>query len=262
MPIERKIIVIIPARMGSTRFPGKPLAKILSKPMIQRVYEQAKKARLVSEVIVATDDKRIMKVVQGFGGNTVMTSSDHVAGTDRVAEAAGKLDCDIVVNVQGDEPLMPPENIDLVVRSLLDNPQARISTLMMPCASAEEILDPDNTKVVANCKGEALYFSRSPIPFFREGMQKVKQASTVKEADLDYSNWHIHIGIYAFTKTFLLEFTQLPESPLEKIEKLEQLRILQNGIPIKIITTDKKSIGVDHPSAIKEVEDILRNSES
>lgn len=262
MPTDRKIIALIPARMGSTRFPGKPLAEILGKPMIQRVYEQAKKARRISEVIVATDDKRILKVVQGFGGNAVMTSGNHSTGTDRIAEAAAKMDCDIVVNVQGDEPLIPPENIDLVVQPLLDEPQTRVSTLMMSCASVEDILDPNNTKVVSSQNGEALYFSRSPIPFFRQETNKEEQGSKSKEKTAKISNWHIHIGIYAYTKNFLLQFAQLPESPLEKIEKLEQLRILQKGIPIKIVRTDKKSIGVDHPDVIKKVEDILRNPDS
>ena len=216
----------------------------------------------MSEVIVATDDDRIFEAVKKFGGTAVMTSKDHASGTDRVAEVARVIDCGIVVNVQGDEPTIPPENIDLAVSPLLEDASLKISTLRIRINAVEEIADPNLCKVVVNRKGDALYFSRSPIPFFREGMPKADPDSNHKEAGSDYSNWHIHIGIYAFTKAFLLEFTQLPESPLEKIEKLEQLRILQNGISIKLKKTDKKSVGVDHPDAIKKVENILRNPES
>jgi len=160
MPTDSKAVAIIPARWGSTRFPGKPLAQIKKKPMIQWVVEQAQKASRVSEVIVATDDERILNAVIGFGGKAVMTSQDHATGSDRIAEVASGLKCDIVVNIQGDEPLIPPENIDQVIGCLDNNPDLNVATLMMAVRKADEIIDPNVVKVVADQKGRALYFSR------------------------------------------------------------------------------------------------------
>lgn len=168
MPSEPNVVVIIPARWASVRFPGKPLAEIREKPMILWVVEKARQAERTSEVIVATDDQRIFEAVNSFGGKVVMTSAEHVSGSDRIAEVASGLNCDIVVNVQGDEPLMPPENIDRVVQALVDHPDVPVSTLMVPITSREEIADPNVVKVVVDKKGRALYFSRSAIPFRRD----------------------------------------------------------------------------------------------
>lgn len=252
MPTDPKVIAVIPARWASSRFPGKPLAVIGGKPMIQRVVEQAGKARSVSEVIVATDDDRIAQAVRGFGGVAVMTSSDHLSGTDRVAEVAETRDCDIVVNVQGDEPLIPPGNIDLIVAPLVSDDTIKVSTLMMRIDSVEELANPDICKVVVDHLGNALYFSRAPVPFDRDGWD-LKEGESVWPRDMKVKA-NKHIGLYAYRKSFLMEFPRLPASQLEVIEKLEQLRILENGIPIRVVETDKDSIGVDREEDLLAVE--------
>ena len=257
MPDEPKVIAVIPARWASFRFPGKPLATIRGKPMIQWVVEQAGKARSVSEVIVATDDDRIAQAVKGFGGSAVMTSSDHLSGTDRVAEVAESRDCEIVVNVQGDEPLMPPENIDLIVAPLLGDETIKVSTLMMRIDSVEELANPDICKVVVDHPGNALYFSRAPVPFDRDGWTKdLKEGESVWPRDMDVKACK-HIGLYAYRKSFLMEFPRLRVSQLETIEKLEQLRILENGISIRVVETGKDSIGVDRKEDLAAVEKVL-----
>lgn len=260
MPIEPKVIAVIPARWASSRFPGKPLAMLRGKPMIQWVAEQAGKARSVSEVIVATDDDRILAAVKDFGGSAVMTSSDHASGTDRVAEVAKSRDCEIVVNVQGDEPLIPPENIDLIVAPLLADDAIKISTLMMRIDSVEALINPDICKVVVNHLGNALYFSRAPIPFDRDGWSKdLHEGEGVWPKDMDVKAYK-HIGLYAYRKSFLMEFPRLRVSQLEAIEKLEQLRILENGISIRVIETDKDSIGVDREEDLSEIKKALNLS--
>lgn len=257
MPAEPKVIAVIPARWASSRFPGKPLAIIRGKPMIQWVVEQADKARTVSAVIVATDDDRIAQVVKDFGGSAVMTSSDHLSGTDRVAEAAESRDCEIVVNVQGDEPLIPPENIDLIVAPLLADETIKVSTLMMRIDSVEDLANPDICKVVVDHRGNALFFSRAPIPFDRDGWTKdLKEGESVWPRDMDVKAYK-HIGLYAYRKSFLMEFPCLRVSQLETIEKLEQLRILENGISIRVVETCKDSIGVDREEDLAAVEEML-----
>jgi len=257
MPAEPKVIAVIPARWASSRFPGKPLAIIRGKPMIQWVVEQAGKARSVSEVIVATDDDRIARAVQDFGGSAVMTSSDHLSGTDRVAEMAESRDCEIVVNVQGDEPLMPPENIDLIVAPLLGDETLKVSTLMMRIDSVEDLANPDICKVVVDHRGNALYFSRAPVPFDRDGWTKdLKEGESVWPRDMDVKAYK-HIGLYAYRKSFLMEFPRLRVSQLETIEKLEQLRILENGISIRVVETGKDSVGVDREEDLAAVEKVL-----
>ncbi len=221
--------------------------------MVRRVVEQVARARRVSEVIVATDDERIVAEVTGFGGKVVMTSPEHLSGTDRVAEAARSLDCQIVVNVQGDEPAIPPENVDLAIEPFLDDPQLRVSTLMTPIASVEDLLDPNVCKVVADQNGFALYFSRAPIPFHRDSWEKIFSNHSQGSRGLDYSNNFQHIGLYAYSSECLQTFCELPPSCLESIEKLEQLRLLENGIPIKMVKTDRHSIGVDCPEDIAKV---------
>ncbi len=256
MPTNQKILAIIPARWASVRFPGKPIADILGKPMVQWVSEQAQKASLVSEVVIATDDKRIYDVVLGFGGKVFMTSPNHQSGTDRVAEVARNIECDIVVNIQGDEPLIPSENIDLVIKPLLESGEFSVSTLMTAITSPSEILDPDICKVVVDSTGSALYFTRAPIPYNRD-IDSMDRSNTDSQVGINQMVLgHKHIGIYAYKKSFLLQFSNMKTSRLENIEKLEQLRILENRYLIQVVETEQNSIGVDRPS---DIEIIVKN---
>jgi len=248
MPTNEKILAVIPARWASVRFPGKPITDILGKPMVQWVSEQAQKASLVTEVVIATDDKRIYDVVIGFGGKVVMTSPNHQSGTDRVAEVAKNIECDIVVNIQGDEPLIPPENIDLVIKPLLDSSELAVSTLMTSIKSSSEMLDPDVCKVVVDDAGCALYFTRAPIPYNRD-FEFMNSLNTDSQMVLG----HKHIGIYAYKKSFLLQISNMKTSRLENIEKLEQLRILENRYSIQVVETKQNSVGVDRPSDIEKI---------
>ncbi len=257
MPTESKVVAIIPARWASTRFPGKPLAQIKNKPMIQWVVEQAQKASRVSEVIVATDDDRILDAVIGFGGKAVMTSQDHATGSDRIAEVASELNCDIVVNIQGDEPLIPPENIDQVIDCLDKNPTLNVATLMMAVHESDEIIDPNVVKVVTDQKGRALYFSRSAIPFHRDEWKNGLPESISRVKEEGVNRVFKHIGLYAYTRSFLLKFTQMNPTPIEQLEKLEQLRILEHGYPIQVEITDKISIGVDRIEDLQKIEKFL-----
>ena len=257
MPTESKVVAIIPARWASTRFPGKPLAQIKNKPMIQWVVEQAQKASRISDVIVATDDDRILSVVTGFGGKAVMTSQDHVSGSDRIAEVASGLNCDIVVNIQGDEPLIPPENIDQVIACLDKNPALNVATLMMATHISDEITDPNVVKVVADQKGRALYFSRSAIPFHRDEWKDGLPESISKFKEEEAPRVFKHIGLYAYTRPFLLEFTRMSPTPLEQSEKLEQLRILEHGYPIQVEITENISMGVDQVEDLEKIERFL-----
>ena len=260
MPTDSRAVAIIPARWASTRFPGKPLAQIQNKPMIQWVVEQARKASRISDVIVATDDDRILKAVTGFGGKAVMTSQDHISGSDRIAEVASGINCDIVVNIQGDEPLIPPENIDQVIGCLDKNPALNIATLMMPVHTSDEITDPNVVKVVTDQKGRALYFSRSAIPFHRDEWKSglPENISKAKEEVKIFK----HIGLYAYTRSFLLEFTRMSPTPNEQIEKLEQLRALEHGVPIHVEATEKISMGVDRVEDLKKIERFLEKQNS
>ena len=257
MPTDPKAVAIIPARWASTRFPGKPLAQIQNKPMIQWVVEQAQKASRISEVIVATDDDRIFDAVTGFGGKAIMTSHGHVTGSDRIAEVASGLNCDIVVNIQGDEPLVPPENIDQVIRCLDKNPKLNVATLMMAVHESDEISDPNVVKVVADQKGRALYFSRSAIPFHRDEWKNGLPEDISKAKEEGMSRVFKHIGLYAYTRSFLLEFTQMDPTPIEQLEKLEQLRILEHGYPIQVEMTEKISMGVDRVEDLEKIERFL-----
>ena len=256
MPTNEKILGVIPARWASSRFPGKPLADINGKPMVQWVSEQVQKASLITEVIVATDDKRIYDVVFEFGGKAVMTSSKHQSGTDRVAEVAKKIECDIVVNVQGDEPLIPSENIDLVIKPLLNSEDLPVTTLMTDIRSRSEMLDPNICKVVVDNNGRALYFTRAPIPYNREDELADKLIANRDVHTTRVILGYKHIGIYAYRKSFLMKFSDMRTSPLENKEKLEQLRILENSYSIQVVETEKNSIGVDHPD---DLEKIIKN---
>ena len=253
MPTNGKILAVIPARWASTRFPGKPIADILGKPMVQWVSEQAQKASLITEVVIATDDKRIYDVVLDIGGKAVMTSPSHQSGTDRVAEAVRNIECDIVVNVQGDEPLIPSENIDRVIKPLLDSGELSVSTLMTAIHSRSEMLDPNICKVVVDNVGCALYFTRAPIPYNRDygcmNKSKIDNEMGANQMILGYK----HIGVYAYRKSFLLKFSNMKTSQLENTEKLEQLRILENRYLIQVVETEQNSIGVDHPNDLDKI---------
>ena len=233
-------IGIIPARYSSSRFPGKPLAKILGMSLIERVYQRAILSGL-DKVLVATDDHRIENEILSFGGNVVMTG-EHVSGTDRVAEACKNEKCDIVVNIQGDEPLINPEVINTVIKSLKANTWADISTAATIITNKYKVDDPNIVKVVFNKEGKSIYFSRSRIPYNRS-------------LNTDY---YKRIGIYAYKKEFLNKFVELPQSNLEISESLEQLRAIENNYNIHVSVVEYDSIGVDIPSDIKNVEDILK----
>ena len=231
------IVCIIPARYASTRLPGKPLLDLAGKPMIQRVVEQVAKASRLSRIIVATDDKRIFAAVKNFGGQACMTSPEHPTGTDRLAEVARSLpEADLILNVQGDEPQVPPESLDALVAAFDGCPDLPMATLMTPLAEAEAD-NPAAVKVVAGLDGHALYFSRSLIPYPRH---PGPQNCLFK-----------HIGVYAYRREFLLKFAALPQTPLEKTESLEQLRALEHGYRIRMIETPFQSIGVDTPEDLE-----------
>ncbi len=245
-----RVAAIIPARFDSTRFPGKPLAVLKGKIIIQHVYEQASAANLIDSVIVATDDKRIFDAVKAFGGEAVMTSRDHVSGTDRTAEAANSIKCDYVVNIQGDEPFIRPDMIDDVA-NLLYNDGVGMSTLAKKIDNIDEVLSSNVVKVVVDDEGFALYFSRSPIPFYRDEWQRLDNIS-LKEGHTVVLK---HIGIYGFKKSILEKFTSMPKSGLENIEKLEQLRALSAGIKIKVKETEFDTFGIDTIEDLRKAEE-------
>ena len=243
-----KFVAIIPARYASTRFPGKPLAILGGKPVIQRVYEQV--SSVVSEVFVATDDQRIFDAVVNFGGRTVMTRSDHKSGTDRIEEAAEKTatTADVIINVQGDEPFIQSSQIKTLM-NLFDNPETQIGTLGKPFDSMEAVMNPNSPKIVCDKNGFALYFSRSVIPFVRGQEQ---------QEWLAHFPYLKHLGIYAYRREVLREVTQLPQSPLELAESLEQLRWLENGYRIRVGMTDVETVGIDTPEDLLRAESFLR----
>ncbi len=233
--------MVIPARFASSRFPGKILARETGKFLIQHVYEQASKARLVREVIIAADDDRTLAAAKSFGAAVVMTDPNLPSGTDRVAAAVRDRQVDLVVNVQGDEPLMNPQAIDQLVE-LMSDPKTPMATLATPFQSREEINNPNCVKVITNKDGLAIYFSRSVIPYPRDGFDSIP-------ADFPHL---LHMGIYAYRKDFLLKLTTLPPAPLEQIEKLEQLRVLWNGYNIKVGVTPFRTSGIDTPEQYKQ----------
>lgn len=251
-----KITAVIPARYASTRFEGKALADIMGKPMVQHVYERTLKASLVSEVIVATDDERIASCVRGFGGRVEMTSPDHETGTDRLAEVAKRLDADVVVNVQGDEPLIDPAMIDQAIAPLMEDASIPMATLKTRIKTLHDFLSPNVVKVVSDPKGNVLYFSRSPLPFFRDKWNDLKDEAFTSGKLLCYK----HVGLYVYKREFLPLFAALPPSYLEMAEKLEQLRVLENGYRIKIVETEFESIGVDTPGDLEKVLSRLRGA--
>jgi 3-deoxy-manno-octulosonate cytidylyltransferase (CMP-KDO synthetase) len=239
-------LVVLPARYQSTRFPGKPLAAIAGKPLIEWVYRRALAIGGVARVVVATDDDRIASAVRGFGGDVIMTSTDHRSGTDRVAEVSRPLPYDPVVNLQGDEPVFPPKLIEQMVTLMQDDPSIDIVTPCHPIEAEAEINDPNIVKVVADRAGCALYFSRAPIP-----------STSPSHAGKPVPQHMRHIGIYVFRRRSLLRFAELARTPLEVAESLDQLRALENGMKIRVVITDQPTLGVDVPEDIKRVEKAL-----
>ncbi|OCL25607.1 3-deoxy-manno-octulosonate cytidylyltransferase [Orenia metallireducens] len=237
-----KVIAIIPARYSSTRLPGKPLKDICGKSMIQRVYEQVKLSTTLDKVIVATDDSRIYDTVKAFGGEVVMTSAEHKTGTDRLAEVAKELSSEIIVNVQGDEPLINPAMIDQAVRPLLEDTSIKMGTLKQRITSQEELESPHVVKVVTDKDDFALYFSRAMIPYPR--------------TDID-NTYYKHIGLYVYRRGFLLDYAKMKATPLEQKESLEQLRVLENGYKIKVVETKHQAIGVDTEEDLEKVREIV-----
>ena len=242
-----RIIGIIPARFASTRFPGKPLALIAGKPLIQHVVERCQKCKLLSEVIVATDDARIADAAKKFC-RVELTRADHPSGTDRIAEVAARCPCDAVVNIQGDEPMIDPAVIDAVAGTLAQN---EMSTAAVQIKNPDEYDNPNVVKVVVNAAGLALYFSRRTIPYLREAASRSVSEQLAAFAFLK------HLGIYGYRRETLLRLVKFPVSPLESAEKLEQLRALENGIPIAVVKVDDDSVGVDAPGDVKRVEKLL-----
>lgn len=246
---QNTIIAIIPARYGSTRFPGKALAMIKGKPMIQWVYERTKGSSLIDRVIVATDDERIRQAVVSFNGDVMMTSTAHATGTDRIAEVARQLRCSLVVNVQGDEPLIQPEMIDQAIQPLVDDPSIPMGTLCRRIENHEEAFDPNVVKVVLDTNSFALYFSRAPIPWDRDQWAGKNSLQDLTLHTLLYK----HVGLYVYRRDFLLQYAALPQTRLEAIEKLEQLRALENGFRIKAVVTEYESFGVDIPDDLSRI---------
>jgi len=253
-------IVIIPARYDSTRFPGKPLYPLKGAPIIQHVYENSKRALRADEVIVATDSELIREKVETFGGKAVMTDKRHRTGTDRIAEVAGSLDADIIVNVQGDEPLIRPEMIDDVIDVLSDQ-RASMGTLIKKIEDPQDIVNPNVVKVVFDREWFALYFSRAPIPFQRDEWKSIYEIqnpkSKIQKQEFEIRNFYKHIGIYSYRKEALLLLASLEQTELEKQEKLEQLRAIEHGMRIKLKETFFETCGVDTPEDLERVEKCL-----
>ncbi|MCV9884488.1 3-deoxy-manno-octulosonate cytidylyltransferase [Metabacillus halosaccharovorans] len=236
-----RVVAVIPARHGSTRFPGKPLANILGKPMIQHVYERAKLAKQIDNVVVATDHHEIYDVVESFGGKAIITRTDHESGSDRIAEVAEKVEGDIYLNIQGDEPLIRFELINEIVALAKEN-QDCVITAKTKILDINDVMNPNVVKVVSGRDNNALYFSRSSIPYNRSNVN---------------ITYYKHLGIYCYPKKILMEYVNLPKSKLEEVEMLEQLRLLENGYSIKVIETSYDALGVDTPEDIQKVEKIL-----
>jgi len=246
MSEDQQVVVVIPARYGSTRLPGKPLVSLGGKPMIQRVYERAKLSKLATRVFVATDDDRIVEAVNRFGGEARMTRHDHRTGTERIAEVAAHEAGAVFVNVQGDEPLLDPVAIDTGVAALLEDEAVSIATVAVPIRAAADIMDPNVVKTVLDFDDNALYFSRAPIPWVRD----TKASVPVRHLK--------HLGLYIFRRDALLEYPTLPQGDLERVEQLEQLRWMENGWKIRVAEVEHDAVSVDVPSDVERVEKLLR----
>jgi 3-deoxy-manno-octulosonate cytidylyltransferase (CMP-KDO synthetase) len=243
---KNTVVAVIPARYGSTRFPGKLLATLAGRPVIEYVVKRASLAASIDRVLVATDDERIFDCVKGFGGQAVMTSADHPTGTDRIGEAVRDIPCDIVVNVQGDEPAVDPAAIDAAVAPLLSDTTLVMSTLACPITDIDDLSSPNVVKVVTDINDNALYFSRSVLPGSREG-----------NYDVSSGRYRWHIGLYVFRRDFLLTFIGLSQTPLEKAESLEQLRALEHGYPIRVITTPYVGTDINTPQDLVRLERLI-----
>jgi 3-deoxy-manno-octulosonate cytidylyltransferase (CMP-KDO synthetase) len=244
--VPRKILGVIPARFSSTRFPGKVLAQIAGKTMLQHVYERAAIATYLTSTIIATDDERVFAAAKSFGARVRMTRSDHLSGTDRAAEIASAENAEIIVNIQGDEPLIDPAAIDAAVLPLVHDPDIVMGTLKKRIEDPREIADPNVVKVVTDHAGDAIFFSRCPIPFDRGS-----SASTP---------YFKHVGLYVYQRDFLLNYSLLPVRPLEQAERLEQLRALENGYQIRVVETEYESLGVDTPEDLERVSRLFKAS--
>jgi 3-deoxy-manno-octulosonate cytidylyltransferase (CMP-KDO synthetase) len=255
-------VAVIPARYNATRLPGKPLLTIGGKPIVLWVAERALAAHTVSRVIVATDDARILAAVRAGGFEAMMTRDDHASGSDRAAEVAGDLDAEIIVNVQGDEPLIEPETIDRAVRALIADPEASVATTCEPIAEAADVLSPTVVKVVVDDAGRALGFSRAPIPFPVEAVHQHGSIEVaLKNEPALLSLFRKHTGLYVYRREFLLEFAGWPRSPMEQLESLEQLRALERGVKIKVVEAASPSIGVDTQDELERVREIIERPE-
>ncbi len=247
---SRGVVAIIPARYASTRFPGKVIAPLAGKPLIAQTYYRTCEASLVSRVLIATDDDIVRDALEPLGIPVVMTRADHQSGTDRIAEVAQELDADLIVNVQGDEPLIDPHTIDEAIRPLLTDPGLPMSTARRLITNPDDIGNPNVVKVVCDCRGRALYFSRHPIPYIRDVADRLAEPQCY---------WQ-HIGLYVYRREFLLDYARWELSSLEKLEKLEQLRVLERGYPIAVVDTKYQSIGVDTPEDLEHVRAMLEGA--
>jgi len=254
---KMKVLGVIPARYASSRFEGKALADLLGKPMIQHVYERASRAETLDELLVATDDHRIFAAVERFGGQVAMTA-EHPTGTDRIAEVAGRVNAEILVNVQGDEPLIEPAMIDEAVEPLLRDSGIDLGTLAHRIHSEAEYLNPNVVKVVVDRSGFAMYFSRSPIPYIKGRISSRRVRGSRSEWSKDILTYR-HVGLYVYRRHALLDFAQMPPAPFEMLEGLEQLRFLENGYRMKVVETSYKSVGVDTPEDLAKVRRIMRD---
>lgn len=266
---QLKVTAIIPARYGSTRLPAKLLLDLNGKPILQHVYERTSQAKLVDQVLIATDDLRIETLAKNFGADVVMTSDSHQTGTDRIAEVAQNLTSEIIVNVQGDEPLIDPNVIDKAVKPLLEDHNLMMSTTCEPIASLADVFNPNIVKVVLNSDNNALYFSRAPIPFprfaalaetcFEPEKMLTKMQDSKDNENKELADYYKHTGLYVYQRNFLLEFTKWPRSFLEKCESLEQLRVLEKGYKIRVIKVTSQSIGIDTLEDLERAREVLRS---
>jgi 3-deoxy-manno-octulosonate cytidylyltransferase (CMP-KDO synthetase) len=244
------VLAVVPARYASTRFPGKIIAPLAGKPLVLHTCERARAAALVDEVVIATDAREVVDALAPHGVTPVMTRPDHESGTDRIAEVAAGRDAEIIVNVQGDEPLIDPHTIDAAIRPLLEDPSVVMATARHRITDPARIADPNVVKVVCGLDGFALYFTRAAAPYIRDEADRAEAASC---------NWQ-HIGLYAYRRDFLLTYAKLPRTPLERLEKLEQLRVLEHGYRIAVVDTEYESIGVDVPEDLERVRHLFEQT--
>jgi 3-deoxy-manno-octulosonate cytidylyltransferase (CMP-KDO synthetase) len=257
------VVAIIPARYSSSRLPGKPLLEIQGRAMVLHVVERALAAPTVSRAVVATDDERILAAVRDAGHEALLTSPRHASGSDRLAEAAAQIECDVVVNVQGDEPLIAPETIERAVRALIEAEDCAAATTCEEIESAADVLSSDVVKVVVDAEGRALYFSRSPVPFPREAARRYGSLAAALEVEPALlATFRKHTGLYVYTRAFLLEFAGWPQTALERAESLEQLRILERGGRIRVVEAASPSVGVDTEEDLRRVREMIKEVSS